>query len=85
MRNSVAGLSSVKEMVVEEMCEVMEARGLADGAADFADVWEAVEGRAERAVLLPGMLVRRGRSERRRAQQQKLGGSHRTPGSRALR
>ena len=55
-RSTVAGVSSGEEMVGGETRDTVDARELRDGKGDFADVWEAVEGRADRAALLPGIL-----------------------------
>ena len=38
------------------MRDEVEARELREGAEDFADACEAVDGRADRATTLPGML-----------------------------
>ena len=43
-------------MVGEEMREAVEARECREGAEDFVEAREAVEGRAERAAILPGMM-----------------------------
>ena len=38
------------------MREAVETRELREGAEDFEDTWEAVEGRIDRAAILPGMM-----------------------------
>jgi hypothetical protein len=43
-------------MVGDDMREAAEIREFREGAADFVDVWEAVEGRADREATLPGMM-----------------------------
>ena len=43
-------------MVGDEMREVVEARECREGAEDFVEVREAVEGRTERAAILPGIM-----------------------------
>jgi hypothetical protein len=43
-------------MVGDDMREAVEARELREDPVDFIDVCEAVEGRADRAAILPGMV-----------------------------
>ena len=43
-------------MVGDDIREAVETRELSESAEDFVDVWEAVEGRAERAATLPGII-----------------------------
>jgi hypothetical protein len=40
----------------EEVREAVEAREWREAALDFVEVWEAVEGRADREAILPGMV-----------------------------
>ena len=55
-RSAVAGVSSGEQMAGDETRDAVDARELRTGPDDFADVWDAVEGRADRAALLPGIL-----------------------------
>ena len=43
-------------MVGDDICEAVDTRELSEGKEDFVDVREAVEGRAERAATLPGII-----------------------------